>query len=127
MSHAHENHVIHRDLKPSNILVRETGDPALLDFGIAKLMDPVTMGAATLTIEMRAFTPEYASPEQMMGAPVSAASDVYSLGVLLYRVLTGRSNPYVPPRRGYARDAPSSLNPHPVASRYIYGHRPGRT
>ena len=90
VDYAHRNLIIHRDLKPGNILVTESGEPKLLDFGIAKLMDP----SATLTqTSMIALTPEYASPEQVRGEPISTASDVYSLGVVLYQILTGRK-PY---------------------------------
>ncbi len=87
--HAHARQVIHRDLKPSNILVRSTGEPSLVDFGIAKLLDPVTQGDPTLSLQAAAYTPGYASPEHVVGDSVSAASDVYSLGVLLYVVLAG--------------------------------------
>jgi serine/threonine protein kinase/Tol biopolymer transport system component len=90
VAHAHERHIVHRDIKPSNILVTEGGDPRLLDFGIAKLLDAGS-GASELTRRSeRLLTPEYASPEQIRGEPVVVASDVYCLGVLLYELLTGR-------------------------------------
>lgn len=95
IDYAHRNLVVHRDLKPSNILVHGNGEPKLLDFGIAKLLDPDASetGAAQTGLNARAMTPEYASPEQVRGEPVSIASDVYALGVLLFRLLTGHS-PY---------------------------------
>jgi eukaryotic-like serine/threonine-protein kinase len=93
VAHAHANLIVHRDLKPSNVLVNNDGQVKLLDFGIAKLLEGEAQdGAATLlTVEGgRAMTPEYAAPEQVTGAPVTTATDVYALGVLLYVLLTGQ-------------------------------------
>jgi non-specific serine/threonine protein kinase/serine/threonine-protein kinase len=90
VQYAHQRLVIHRDIKPGNILVTGDGVPKLLDFGLAKLLDPSLDAETTM---MRAMTPEYASPEQIRGEVITTATDVYSLGVVLYRLLIGRS-PY---------------------------------
>ncbi len=86
---AHQHLIVHRDLKPGNILVTAGAEPKLLDFGIAKLLDPATAAEATVTGERR-LTPAYASPEQARGAVITTVSDVYSLGAVLYELLTGR-------------------------------------
>ena len=95
VEYAHRNLVVHRDLKPRNILVTEEGEPKLLDFGIAKIIeqDPATGTASATVTVVRMMTPEYASPEQARGTLVTTSSDVYSLGVLLYELLTGH-RPY---------------------------------
>jgi tetratricopeptide (TPR) repeat protein len=88
VEHAHQHFVVHRDLKPGNILIDQTGIPKLLDFGVSKLLH-ANSGDATEPFGMAMMTPEYASPEQIVGDPVTVASDVYSLGAVLYELLSG--------------------------------------
>lgn len=89
VQHAHTNLVVHRDIKPGNIVVTPAGDVKLLDFGIARLMPPGDASDEPVT-RVSALTPEYASPEQVLGRPATTVSDVYQLGLLLHQLLTGR-------------------------------------
>ena len=106
VQYAHQNLIVHRDLKPGNILVTADGVPKLLDFGIAKLLreDTSPAGAPATVTVMRLLTPDYASPEQARGDAITTATDVYSLGVLLYELLTGRR-----PHSGEGRSAQEVL------------------
>ncbi len=95
LDYAHEKKIIHRDIKPSNIIINKFGSPKLLDFGIAKILDPnlIHESINPTASMLRMMTPDYASPEQVQGSDVTPQSDIYSLGVLLYELLTGHK-PY---------------------------------
>ena len=133
VSHAHANLIVHRDLKPSNILVTSSGQVRLLDFGIAKLIDATPAPTEQTRTGVRAFTLHYAAPEQIRGEPVTTMTDVYSLGVVLFELLTG-GKPYrlnrqtdaaweeaivsgepIRPSQAAAQAAPETTRPYPPA------------
>jgi len=114
VEHAHRQLVVHRDLKPSNVFVCSDGTPKLFDFGIAKLLSPEADALTQTATDQRALTPRYASPEQVRGERVTTATDVFSLGVVLYELLTGRA-PF---------EAPSGS--HAELERLICEHEPAR-
>jgi eukaryotic-like serine/threonine-protein kinase len=91
VGHAHSHLIVHRDIKPSNVFVTSGGVIKLLDFGIAKLLDDADDGAALTKTGLRALTPEYAAPEQLLGQAVTTQTDIYALGLVLYLLLTGRN------------------------------------
>lgn len=126
VGYAHRHLVVHRDLKPSNILVDPRGDVRLLDFGIGKLLDEVAGQDSTRTA-LTALTPQYASPEQVSGRPISTATDVYGLGLVLFELLTGQ-RPYEIESNSAAELARLVLEtPVPLASSVAGGDAPDRS
>ncbi len=116
VSYAHQHLVVHRDLKPANIRVTPEGEPKLLDFGIAKLLDPAAENANGHTVtQLGAMTRSYASPEQLRGDSVTTATDIYSLGVVLYELLCGRL-PFDPKHRDADQTVPRPGSVAPTAA-----------
>ena len=115
VQHAHENLVVHRDIKPDNVLVTAKGDPKLLDFGIAKLVNPDIRGESGGVTQAGegVLTPDYAAPEQFTGDAIGTRADVYSLGVLLYELLTSRL-PFHDEERGYVNIRTAKLEKEPL-------------
>ncbi|MBW3534170.1 MAG: serine/threonine-protein kinase [Gemmatimonadetes bacterium] len=125
--HAHRNLVVHRDLKPSNILLTDAGDLRLLDFGIAKILDPDILPLDSVPMTrtgLRVMTPAYASPEQLRGLPVTTATDVYALGVVLYELLTGR-RPFLSEGRTLAQLEDAVLHEEPPRPSSVVGRDGG--
>lgn len=112
VSYAHTNLIVHRDLKPSNIIVTENGTPKLLDFGIAKVLDIDSKEVGTAT-QLGMMTPQYASPEQIRGEKVTTLSDLYSLGIIFYEILTGEK-PYELENKNYAEILEVITNTSPI-------------
>jgi len=123
VTYAHQNLVIHRDLKPSNILVTQEGEPKLLDFGIAKLLSAGDELFTQTIPALRVMTPEYASPEQVKGDKIMTTSDVYSLGVLLYELLTGQ-RPYRLKTRTAQEIARAITEQEPERPSTVYAEHP---
>lgn len=126
VSFAHRNLTVHRDIKPTNILVTQDREPKLLDFGLAKMIDQGVADEETTATVMRAFTPAYASPEQILGRPVSTASDIYSLGVVLYELLAGKK-PFHFEGKSLDEIIRTITGSDPEKPSYVRGRRSDRT
>jgi serine/threonine protein kinase len=111
--YAHQQLIVHRDLKPGNILVTKEGAPKLLDFGLGRVLDAEAGEEETTLTGFPLMTPAYASPEQVRGEPYTVSSDVYSLGVILYELLSGR-RPYKVPTGSYLELARVIVEQEPV-------------
>ena len=112
VAHAHQQLIVHRDLKPTNVLVTRDGTVKLLDFGIANLLLDRDADASLRAAESRVFTPEFAAPEQLLGAAVTTATDVYALGKLLYLILASR-HPFAERTSGAALNSRLSCGSEP--------------
>lgn len=123
---AHRNLVVHRDLKPENILVTRQGEPKLLDFGISKIIDPDRHQVTMTHINARPMTPQYASPEQVRGEHLTTASDVYSLGVIIYELLTGHK-PYIIKSTDIGAMANAICNTKPITPSQVVKRNDGTT
>jgi serine/threonine protein kinase len=121
VQHAHRALVVHRDLKPANILVSSAGEVTLLDFGIAKVLDPPAwgLGGGDTMVEMRALSPDYVAPEQREGGAITTGTDVYALGVVLYELIAGERplSQDKPGSEGRGQGAPTTLTPPSEAIR----------
>lgn len=126
VAYAHRNLVVHRDIKPQNILVTKDGEPKLLDFGISKILDPARQELTMTALDSRPMTPQYTSPEQVRGEFLTTASDVYSLGVVIYELLSGHK-PYHIKTQDIGSLANAICNSRPLAPSQVVRQKDERT